>query len=333
MLLTQVHEEYLAYRKVEGYKPNTMRVDHVALCRLRKAVGNIKVDEVTVRHIDRLYEAMAEERLSASTVNLSTAVLRSFFRWTISQGYRPEGSNPVQGRRYRPRETRPMPRVPLAQFPALLGAARTPRDRMLIALGLYTMGRATELTGIQIKHLDLASEEIELYVSKSNTYDRMPISKELRREIARWLPIYEAECGPVEPDWFLVPAVQGGKHSPETGNPLRPWKRMASPEDAVKHALNQIGVTGYRTGCHVLRRSSARAMFDELVSMGYDGSLRIVSAWLHHASVTMTERYLGLDVDRANRDNVSKGELMFPSLEAENVVPFRKDEDERGQAV
>lgn len=333
MLLSEVREEYLQFRRTEGYKPNTVHVDNIALSRLIKIAGDLPVKQVTVRHVDMVYEWMTERKLAASTVNVATACMRAFFRWSIDRGYRPEGSNPALGRRYRPREAKPMPRVPLAQFPALLDAARTPRDRMFISLGLYTMGRKTELTGIQVKHLDLDSEEIELYISKTNAYDRMPVSKELRRELTRWMPIYEAECGPLQPDWYLTPAVQGGKHLPATGYPLKPWKEMVSAEDAVKYALDKIGVTGFRTGCHVLRRSAARAMFDELVSLGYDGSLRIVSAWLHHHSVVMTERYLGLDLDRANRDGVAKGELMFPSLEADNVVPFRKDQHDRSEAM
>lgn len=332
MLLDKAREEYLVYRRSEGYKDNTVRVDNVAIKRLEKITGNIPVKGVTTAHIDRLYEYMTEQGLDNVTINLSTTVLRHFFRWAIDRGYRP-GDNPLAGRRTRPVGSKPQPRIPLAQFPALLEAARTPRDRMLISLGLYTMGRAGELTGIQMKDVDLDSGEIALFISKSNLYDRMPISKELRREIARWLPLYEAECGPVQPHWYLVPSVQGGKHLPTTGNPLRPTKRMVNPEDPVKHALTQIGVTGYRTGCHVLRRSSSRAMFDELVLMGYDGALRIVSAWLHHSSVLMTEKYLSLDLDRANRDNVAKGELMFPSLEADNVVPFRKEDDGYSDAV
>lgn len=332
MLLSTAREEYLVYRRSEGYKSNTVRVDLVAIKRLEKITGDISVKAVTTMHIDRLYEHMTDQGLDNVTINLSTSVLRSFFRWAIDRGYRP-GDNPLAGRRTRPIGSKPQTRIPLAQFPALLEAARTPRDRMLIALGLYTMGRATELTGIQMKHVDLDSGEIALYISKSNIYDRMPISKELRREISRWLPLYEAECGPAQADWYLIPAVQGGKHLPTTGNPLRPQRQMVNPEDPVKHALTQIGVTGYRTGCHVLRRSAARAMFDELVLMGYDGALRIVSAWLHHSSVVMTEKYLSLDLDRANRDNVAKGELMFPSLEADNVVAFRKDDREHSDAM
>ena len=161
----------------------------------------------------------------------------------------------------------------------------------------------------------------------------MPISKELRREINLWIPKYEAQVGPLQPDWYLTPAVRGGRYLPATGYPMRPTMEICNAEGIVKYALAKIGVSGSPTGCHVLRRSAARAMFDELVTLGYDGALRIVSAYLHHSSVVMSERYLGLDLDRANRDGFAKGELMFPSLEGDNVVPFRKDEHERDQAV
>lgn len=333
MLLSEVRDEYLAYRRAEGYKPATVQVDVIALNRVIKVIGDMPIKQITVKHIDQIYEWMTERRLKASTVNVATACMRSFFKWCIDRGYRPEGTNPALARRYRPRESRPMPRVPLALFPALLDAARTPRDRMFIALGLYTMGRKRELSGIQVKHVDLDSGEIELYISKTNAHDRMPISKELRREINLWIPKYEAQVGPLQPDWYLTPAVRGGRYLPATGYPMRPTMEICNAEGIVKYALAKIGVSGSPTGCHVLRRSAARAMFDELVTLGYDGALRIVSAYLHHSSVVMSERYLGLDLDRANRDGFAKGELMFPSLEGDNVVPFRKDEHERDQAV
>lgn len=333
MLLADAREEYLVYRHTAGYTKNTVQVDKIALYRLQKIVGNIEVQSITHRHIDGVYVMMSEKKLRASTVNVATACMRSFFAWARDRGYAAPDANPVSGRRYRPREALNLIRVPLAQFPSLLDAARTPRDRMLIALGLYTMGRKTEITGIRMQHLDMDSEEIQMYISKANTFDRMPMSKELRREITRWLPIYEAEVGPLREDWYLVPAVQGGHRKGQTGYPMRPWKEMASPEDAVTYALAQIGISGYRTGMHVLRRSSARARFDEMVNLGYDGALRRVSAWLHHSSVIMTERYLGLDLDRAQRDEETKGEFMFPSLEGDNVVALRKDAHGEGNVV
>lgn len=329
MLLSKAIGEYLLYRQAEGYKPNTVKVDETALTRLRKIVGDIPVGKIRASHIDEVYAHMMHKGLSNSTVNLATAVMRSFFLWAKYRGLLPEGAPQiVSGRRYRARQAPVQVRVPLAQFPALLDAARNPRDRMLLALGLYTMGRAREITGIRMEDVDLDSSEILMNIAKKNMSDRMPISMELRAEIARWLPIYEQAVGPLRPHYFLVPAMVGGKHLNQGSRAVRPLHQMSEPQDSVRYALEAIGITpdGARAGMHVLRRSAARARFDEMTAQGYDGALRRVSAWLHHSSVTMTEHYLGLDIDRAQRDEETKDQYMFPSLRAENVVPFRKED-------
>jgi integrase len=329
MLLSKAHDEYLAYRRSEGYRNNTIAADAVALRRLRRTTGNVHVATMTPAMMDGVFAEMYERQLSASTVNVTVTSLRGFFKWCRERGHIAPNSYPMSGRRYRQREAKEMTRVPLAQFPALLDAARNPRDRMLLSLGLYTMGRAREITGIQMEHVDLDSEEILVYIQKKDVYDRIPISAELRREIARWLPIYAEHVGPLKPHYYLTPAAVpcGRKHNSKMR--LKPADRMKNPEDPVHYALNQMGITGSRFGLHVLRRSSARARFDEMAKLGYDGALRRVSAWLHHSSVTITEIYLGLELDRAQRDEETKGKVMFPSLVAENVTSItRGDRDE-----
>lgn len=77
----------------------------------------------------------------------------------------------------------------------------------------------------------------------------------------------------------------------------------------VDKALIGIGVVG-----HVLRRSGARALFDRLRHEGYDGALRRVQAMLGHSSGTITETYLGLDVERVQRNEMLAGKPMFPDL-------------------
>ena len=311
---------YLDYRRSEGYKSNTVRADLVALRRVQKILPGMDLDHITPQHIDAIYTEMNERRLRPSTVNLSTAAMRSFFRWAIDRGYRTRKDNPVQGRRYRPADRQPQTRVPMSMFPALLDAATSPRDRALIALGLYTMARKTEITGIRISDLDLDSGEISLYISKTNTYDRRPICAELDAELRTWLTYYTSKVGPLEPDYYLVPATLGGPTS-KGGGTLRPRKQMQSPEDAVHRALAGIGMpNAHHSGMHVLRRSAARAYFSELTAKGYDGALRQVSAWLNHKSTAMTEIYLGIELDRATRDAEAKGQVLFPSLSADNVV-------------
>ena len=68
-----------------------------------------------------------------------------------------------------------------------------------------------------------------------------------------------------------------------------------------------------------MRRSGARALFDQLVQDGYDGAIRTVQAMLHHTSVTTTEVYLGIHLDKKRRDEAIRGKVMFP-VSAENVV-------------
>jgi len=325
MQLSELIPEYLAYRRSEGYKPNTVHADDVALNRMLRIVGDRDVRAVTPKMIDRVYDEMTERRLKSSTVNLATASMRSFFKWCIYRGHCLE--TPVLGRRYRRPEVRNMARIPIAQFEAFLDSARTPRDRMLLALGLFTMARKTEITGILMRDVDLDSGEINLYISKSNRYDRFPIGKRLRAELARWLPIYAQEVGPLEPDYFLVPAVQGGRR-PNHDWPLRPRKQMVSPEDVVHYSLRAIGMDdSHHSGMHVLRRSSARAAFEELADRGYDGALRIVQATLRHHSSRDTEIYLGLELDTVKRDEIIREYDLFPSLAADNVVPFSHGQD------
>ena len=320
MLLSEAIREYLAYRKSAGYSVQTVMTDGVALRRLLRVVGDKPLDKITHVMVDQVYAEMAERRLRSATVNLATAVMRTFFKWAMDRGY--TKSSPATGRRYKRREARELARVPLAQFPALLDASRTPRDRMLIALGLFTMARKNEITGIRWRDVDLDSSELLIYISKTHQYDRMPISLELRREINRWVPVYEAECGPLQPDWYLVPAVYGGRRE-RKGWPLQPLRPMTNPEDSVAWAMDKIGITGEHARMHCLRRSAARARFDELTAKGYDGALRQVSAWLHHHSTAMTEHYLGLDLDRAQRDEETKDQALFPSLSDPNVIDLR----------
>lgn len=71
---------------------------------------------------------------------------------------------------------------------------------------------------------------------------------------------------------------------------------------------------------HTLRRSAARALFDRLATEGYDGALRLVQAMLHHAQSSTTEHYLGLTLDKKRRDDIIRGESMYPAWTAASKI-------------
>jgi integrase len=314
--------QYLAWRRAQGYAKATIRNDKVALGFLSRAVGDhLPLVDIDQEHILATLR-LTERTRSASSINMIHSSLSAFLRWCRMQKHIAPDNDPMLGLRYRrvPKKERKM--LDLHEFPAFLDAAEQPRDRMFAALGLYLFLRASEAVNLRIRDVNLQAGTIGVTIFKTNDYDVMPISKELDRELRTWLTIYQEECGPLKPDWHLTPAkVQTGfgKHG------LNPPAPISRPHDVIKRMLENYGwADTHWQGMHCLRASGARAWFNELNEGSVDGSLRLVQTHLHHASVQMTERYLGLSADRARRDQLVHGESMFPSLDAENVVPLKK---------
>ena len=244
----------------------------------------------------------------------------------------------------------PRTRVEPKDFGAFLDACSTPHERIVVALGLYLFVRASEITAIRVKDVDLDKQEILIRVMKSQLADPMPICQELDAELRRWLTWYSTDIRcPLEGDFFLVPRRRrrplgndgsgpgGGFMIERAHNNCVPDQQLQRAHRYVQKPLLAFGVDlrgedGKSTmeGVHTLRRSGARALFDGMVDEGsYDGILRYVSAMLHHKSTVMTERYLGLDVDVKKRNDLLKGHLMFPSaaviIEAsENITKLRE---------
>lgn len=320
MRLSEAVAAYKKFRIVGGFAKATINNDQATLRRLISVLGDIDTKKISAQHIDRFFESFADDprrRYEPGTINQHHGALSGFLRWCRGRGHMRPDFDPLVGRRYQPQPQKARPRVALGDFPRLLNSAKNPRDRMLISCGLYLLGRQSEIVNIRIRDIDFQSGEIAMTIFKSKLYDRMPISQELRTEITRWFKYYEAECGPLQPEWFLCPSMGW---SPSTGSMIRPSRKVSKPEEPVKYALSQVGITDRHLGIHCLRRSAARALFDEMTSRGYDGALRRVSAWLHHSSVTITEGYLGLDIDKAQRDADSKDKPLFPSLLDDNII-------------
>lgn len=328
--------DFLEARKSDGYAANTIENNRKDLRFLQRVLGNPKTGKLAAADMDRVF-AVASQTLAPQSVNNMQASISAFFRWCRARQRMPHDADPLAGRRYRKVAKVERRRVPVAQFPALLDAAVNPRDRMVLALGLYLMLRQSEIADLRIGDVDLQSGTINVRIFKTHDTDTMPISAELDRELRSWYPVYQGNAGPLQPSWYLVPARRfAGIHAQrdELGRMVKgqlgrltPEQKMVKVEEVAKSALKEIGWQMHAPngralhhGIHVLRRSAARAMFDELSAQGYDGALRTVQAWLHHASTTMTERYLGLEIDRAVRDKKFKGQPMFASLAADNVV-------------
>lgn len=332
--LSESISEYVASRKSHGYATNTIKNDRQALDRLLVAAGNIPTAKLDANHIDATMAAASQTR-GPGAMNAMQSSLAAFIKWAQQRGHLPRSSDPLAGRRYQKVQPRDRLRIPAADFGRVLDAAgrHHPRDRAIIAVGLFLMLRQSEARDLRVGDVNLADGEITVRIPKTKQVDVMPISSELDAELRVWLTAYTETVGKLHPEWFLLPtrfsnsvlrdAATGRYAGDGTGQAvgLRPLKPCVRVHEVVKRSLGTAGYSVERMeGMHTLRRSGARALFDELSQAGYDGALRTVQAMLHHASSTMTERYLGISLDKRTRDRKLSGKLMFPSLQADNVV-------------
>lgn len=320
--IANAETEYVHWRITQGFARATVRNDRSAIKIMRDTLG----DDYLIADIDDRSFIKTLERASitrsAASVNMVQSCLSAFFKWCRMRKYMGIDVDPLMGSRYKRVPKKERRRLSIHEFPAFLDCATDPRDRATLSLGLYLFLRSSEIVSLRVRDVNLNEGNVGVTVHKTGDYDIMPISKELDRELRRWFVAYAELAGPLKPDWHLVPA----KYQKGFGTlGLNPTAKISRPEEIVKKNLTAYGWEDtHWQGFHLLRSSGARAWFDELNEQTIDGGLKIVQAHLHHSSVVMTERYLGLTADRVKRDRLLRGEEMFPSLSAPNVISISK---------
>lgn len=334
--LSEAVDEFLESRLARGFSPNTNRTSRQALDRLLEEAGNLYVKSIGPKHIDAVFSAKAAV-WSKATGQLMLTHYRSFFAWCRQRGYISKDTDPCAGWKIRKQKPADALRIPVTRFNELLDAAEHPRDRMYVALGLFLFLRSSEITALKIKHVDLAAGTIKVKIFKTDDLDHMPISEELDAELRRYLTWYTERHGVPDPEWYLVPAkdapvvkwVEGQLTVMNKISRLRPLRQMGQPYLMVRRIVESLGYSGHRVGGHTLRRSGARAYFDHLGDEGYDRALQRVRAMLHHSTASMTELYLGLDVEKHQRDERLRGQTMFPAMKRQANVLELKGPDGR----
>lgn len=336
-LLSDAIDAYMRHRTSQNYSKGTLKVDRQVLTKFLAVTGNVYCHQIGHRHVERHFEEVSKTRQAASLKN-DHGVLVRFFKWCRHTGRMPIDSDPMFGRRQPKPVKRERNRLHVSRFTELLEAAeaRDPRDRALCALLLYTLGRDSEVTDLRIRDLDLSAGWLKVRIHKTGQEDTLPVSVELDKEMRRWLTHYASVSGPLE-DWYhLVPARGVFPIKDDRGRIIkhesvyRPHKKIGGAGRIVNPILEKIGFpvvdeNGKPSGegSHTIRRSGARALFDELVDGGYDHSLRLVQSMLHHSSVTQSERYIGITADRRSRDEIIRGKIMY-HVDSSNVVPMTR---------
>ena len=215
--LDEAVREFHHWRKATGIAGTTSRQEAYVLRGFLTDVGNIYVQNITARHVDD-YLAGRRRTLKESTLNLHLAVLRAFFKFAEHRRMLGRNGNPVGMHRARKVPERTRLRVPVADFPRLLDAAQHPRDRIIVAIGLYTLIRQSAMRRLRVADVDLQDGYLEVFEPKTGKlrmhFDLNPTDRDQQAELERLLALGArfADVGQTgEEQWHVLLDPEGNE--------------------------------------------------------------------------------------------------------------------------
>jgi integrase/recombinase XerC len=269
-------ERYLDHLRYERrLSPHTLAAYRRDLALLERLSEGRPAAEMAAQDIRRFAAMLHGRGLSPRSIARVLSAWRGLFDWLVRHHEAP--ANPCRGIRA-PKAARTLPRAlspdDASHLVAIDDASETGlRDRALFELA-YSCGlRVSELTGLDMGNLDLASGEARV-TGKGSKTRIVPVGRPALEALSRWLPLRATLAPPGEAALFVG---RGGRRlSPrEVQRRIKRWAAAAGiAEDVHPHMLR------HSFASHVLQSS---------------GDLRAVQEMLGHASIASTQVYTHLD--------------------------------------
>jgi len=228
--------------------------------------GDVHTDNIKP---DTVESWMASMKISKTSVNIYLRSIRSMFNWGFKRDF--IKSNPFADagiKLYKVSDTDPNDYFSLEEVELILKTLKDKNETMwrLVFLALETGGRTSKLLALREDDLDLEGGRI-LFRGKSTKSGKnryIPLHSKAVLEIKGWKPHYDER--------------------------VFRWSDSKKPSKRFTQALRQLGLdktsSGRRT-FHTLRHTYA----SHLLMAGVN--IFIVSRWLGHSSVTVTENHYG----------------------------------------
>ncbi len=277
-LMTQV-EAFLRYLHVERrLSPVTITNYRRQLTTVTEMLNEMKVSEWQQLDVVKARNIAAKSRragLQAASMALRLSALRSFCDWMVQQGELP--ANPVKAVQA-PKAKKRLPKnMDVDEVSQLLnmdsGDPLVVRDRTMLEV-MYGAGlRLSELVGLDIRHLDLASGEVKV-MGKGSKERKIPLGKTAVSWLTRWLEMRELYA-PEDNAVFI--STQSGKRI-SNRNVQKRFEQWG-----IKQGVNS------HINPHKLRHSFATHILES------SGNLRGVQELLGHANLSTTQIYTHLD--------------------------------------
>lgn len=341
--LREAVDEYLSLLSAGGRAPKTVKAYTGVLDLMVRYVGSGKnVRNITAKDMEEFFvtgKLARTKMVSPATVNRDLTIVSGFLKFCESRAW----NNHLILRNIKrfPKQEKHRLRLSAHELWTVLEFQKHPRDRMIIALGMNTALRASEIASLRVGDVDLGNGWLYITMHKNRKVDTFPINADLDAELRRWLTWYTEQVGELRDDYRLVPAREKGGvlAKREDGRVL--WtsglNMKVVPERScynyiqrkVQSALLELGYPTKYEGLHTLRRSVARLYFDKMVAEGHPKALQLTQHLLNHSSVIITENYIGATQEREDRNKSLRGKPFLSSLiTSDNVVPIKKAEGE-----
>ncbi|MGN6522229.1 MAG: site-specific tyrosine recombinase XerD [Actinomycetes bacterium] len=283
---------YLDHLAVErGLAANTLESYRRDLRRYRSYLrqhGVSSLNDVDARAVESFLRALREgddehQPLSASSAGRAVVAVRGLHKFALREGWLQD--DPASEVRP-PATPKRLPKaIPLSEVEALLEAAgvgegaRPLRDRALLEV-LYGCGaRISEAVGLDVDDVDLEQASVRL-LGKGSKERLVPLGSFARRAVEAYLVRARPEL-----------AAQGRGTAALFLNARGGRLTRQGAWGILHNAADRAGLTGHLTP-HTLRHSFATHLLDG----GAD--VRVVQELLGHASVTTTQLYTLVTVDR-----------------------------------
>lgn len=247
--------------------------------RLKVTPSSLTLEQLDSGLVSAFLEYLEDTRKNApETRNVRLAAIKSFFRFLeYRQPAALEQIRRVLAIPFKKTDTRLVPYLLREELQALLDAPDPAtrdgiRDRAMLHLAVCAGLRVSELTGLQIRDVDLPSMSIHV-LGKGRRERMLPLWKTTAAALRAWL------------------AVRGTGAVPEVfvsarGEPLSRWGFAYLLKQHTAAAARQYpGLLKKRVSPHVLRHTCA------MIVLQATQDIRKVSLWLGHANLTTTEIY------------------------------------------
>ncbi|HSS77014.1 MAG TPA: tyrosine recombinase XerC [Thermoanaerobaculia bacterium] len=248
---------------------------------LGKEAGEIRPGEVDALAVRSFLAAMTHKGLAKTSQGRTLSAVRSLFRFACREGVLT--ANPAQGvrtpkvpknlpRHLRPGEVENLIEAPEGDEPLVR------RDRAILEL-LYAAGlRVSELVGLDWRDVDLPARVVRV-MGKGSKERMVPFGRPAAEAMRRWLDVWEGVRKPGDEDEPVFLNASGTRLT----------------DRSVRRVIDRwVDAAAVARGVHphTLRHTFAT----HLLENGAD--LRAIQELLGHSSLSTTQKYTHLEVDR-----------------------------------